>query len=63
MRLSLGLALLSVFTAMIPGVLLGVLAAWRGGFADRAVGAVSEAPSWRLPGTAAGADADGDRAR
>lgn len=43
LRLSLGLALLSVFTAMIPGVLLGVLAAWRGGFADRAVGAVSEA--------------------
>lgn len=43
LRLSLGLALLSVFTAMIPGVLLGVLAAWRGGFVDRAVGAVSEA--------------------
>jgi peptide/nickel transport system permease protein len=43
LRLSLGLALLSVFTAMIPGVLLGVLAAWRGGFIDRAVGAVSEA--------------------
>ena len=43
LRLSLGLALLSVFTAMIPGVLLGVHAAWRGGFADRVVGAVSEA--------------------
>lgn len=42
LRLSLGLALLSVVTAMVPGILLGVLAAWRGGFIDRAIGAVSE---------------------
>lgn len=36
-RLSLGLALLSVATAAIPGVLLGVLAGWRGGWVDRAL--------------------------
>lgn len=42
LRLSLGLALLSVVTAMVPGILLGVLAAWRGGFIDRAIGALSE---------------------
>ncbi|BCQ44377.1 hypothetical protein ERHA55_19040 [Erwinia rhapontici] len=29
-RLSLGLAFVSVLSAMIPGILLGVLAAWRG---------------------------------
>jgi peptide/nickel transport system permease protein len=43
LRLSLGLALLSVITAMVPGVLLGVLAAWRGGYVDRAVSSLSEA--------------------
>lgn len=43
MRLSLGLALLSVVTALVPGVVLGVLAAWRGGFVDRLIGSVSEA--------------------
>lgn len=43
LRLSLGLAALSVMTAMIPGVLLGVLAAWRGGLTDRAVSTLSEA--------------------
>lgn len=43
LRLSLGLAMLSVVTAMIPGVLLGVAAAWRGGFVDRMIGSVSEA--------------------
>ncbi|MBB4955219.1 peptide/nickel transport system permease protein [Agrobacterium vitis] len=43
LRLSLGLALLSVFTAMIPGVLLGVAAAWRGGVIDRLIGSFSEA--------------------
>jgi peptide/nickel transport system permease protein len=36
-RLSLGLALLSVATAAIPGLLLGVLAGWRGGWVDRAL--------------------------
>lgn len=43
LRLSLGLAGLSVLTAMIPGALLGIAAAWRGGLIDRAIGAVSEA--------------------
>ncbi|MCF1469317.1 ABC transporter permease [Agrobacterium vitis] len=43
LRLSLGLAGLSVLTAMIPGALLGAAAAWSGGFVDRAIGAVSEA--------------------
>ncbi|THF49291.1 ABC transporter permease [Allorhizobium terrae] len=49
MRLSLGLAGLSVLTAMIPGALLGIAAAWRGGFVDRAIGSVSEA-FMALPG-------------
>lgn len=35
LRLSLGLALLSVVTAGIPGTLLGILAAWKGGWPDR----------------------------
>lgn len=35
LRLSLGLALLSVLTAGIPGTLLGILAAWKGGWTDR----------------------------
>lgn len=34
-QLSLGLALLGVVTAAVPGVLLGVLAGWRGGWVDR----------------------------
>jgi len=42
-RLSLGLALVSVLSAAIPGILLGVLAAWRGGAVDRAVGLLSDA--------------------
>jgi peptide/nickel transport system permease protein len=37
LRLSLGLAFLSVLTAAIPGVLLGILAAWKGGIVDRAL--------------------------
>ena len=28
---------------MVPGVLLGIAAAWRGGFLDRMIGAISEA--------------------
>jgi peptide/nickel transport system permease protein len=43
LRLSLGLAFLSVFTAMIPGVLLGVLAAWSGGIVDRVISGISDA--------------------
>ncbi len=42
MRLSLGLAVLSVATAGIPGVLLGILAAWRGGWTERALGALAD---------------------
>lgn len=42
-RLSLGLALVSVLSAMIPGVLLGVLAAWRGGRVERSVSLLADA--------------------
>jgi len=42
-RLSLGLALVSVITAAVPGTLLGLLAAWRGGWVARAVGAIADA--------------------
>jgi len=42
-RISLALALLAVATAAIPGTALGVLAAWRGGWTDRAVGALAAA--------------------
>ncbi|RCS21737.1 ABC transporter permease [Phyllobacterium salinisoli] len=42
LRLSLGLASLSVITAMIPGLLLGILAAWRGGLIDRVVSGLSD---------------------
>lgn len=48
-RLSLGMALLSVATAAIPGVLLGVVAGWRGGWTDRLLGSVSDA-CLALPG-------------
>ncbi|MBK0004458.1 ABC transporter permease [Erwinia sp. S38] len=41
-RLSLGLALVSVLSAMIPGILLGVLAALRGGIVDRGIGLLSD---------------------
>jgi len=35
LRLSLGLALLGVLSAALPGLALGVLAGWRGGWTDR----------------------------
>lgn len=41
-RLSLGLALISVVTAAIPGVLLGILSAWKGGLTDKCLGLVAE---------------------
>ncbi|GEO40817.1 ABC transporter permease [Skermanella aerolata] len=41
-RLSLGLAVLTVLSAAIPGTLLGIAAAWAGGIADRALGIVSD---------------------
>lgn len=42
-QLSLGLALMAAVTAAVPGVLLGVLAAWRGGRAERALVMLSDA--------------------
>lgn len=42
-RLSLGLALLSVVTAALPGALLGVLAARAGGWTDRLLSAFADA--------------------
>ena len=42
LRLSLGLAFLSVLTAAVPGVLLGILAAWEGGIVDRALSVLGE---------------------
>jgi len=42
-RLSLGLALLSVITAALPGALLGVLAAHAGGWTDRLLTAFADA--------------------
>lgn len=41
-RLSLFLALLSVVTAGIPGTLLGILAAWRGGWTDRLLSTLAD---------------------
>jgi peptide/nickel transport system permease protein len=41
-RLSLGLAVLTVLSAAIPGTFLGIAAAWAGGIADRALGIVSD---------------------
>lgn len=41
-RLSLGLALVSVATAAIPGVLLGILAAWKGAMTDKCLGLLAE---------------------
>jgi peptide/nickel transport system permease protein len=43
LRLSLGLAVLGVLSAALPGLVLGVLAGWRGGLADRALVVVSDA--------------------
>jgi peptide/nickel transport system permease protein len=42
-RLSLGLALMGVLTAAVPGVLLGVVAGWRSGWADRLLVVLSDA--------------------
>lgn len=41
-RLSFGMALLTMLSAAVPGLLLGVLAAWRGGVAERALVALSD---------------------
>ncbi|MGR3711850.1 MAG: ABC transporter permease [Shimia sp.] len=42
-QLSLSLALLSVLTAGLPGTLLGIAAAWFGGWTDRLLGAFADA--------------------
>lgn len=42
-RLSLGMALLSVASAAVPGVILGVIAGWRGGWLDRVLGSMADA--------------------
>lgn len=41
-RLSLGLALVSVVTAAVPGVLMGILAAWKGGITDKCLSLLAE---------------------
>lgn len=41
-RLSFGLALLTTLSAAVPGVLLGVLASWRGGWVERGLTALSD---------------------
>nr|WP_253389595.1 ABC transporter permease [Methylorubrum extorquens] len=41
-RLSFGMALLTMLSAAVPGLLLGVLAAWRGGVTERALVALSD---------------------
>lgn len=48
-RLSLGMALLSVTSAAVPGVILGVIAGWRGGWLDRVLGTLADA-CLALPG-------------
>lgn len=48
-RLSLGLALLSALAAAIPGMLLGLLAAWRGGLVDQLLVMLADAVM-SLPG-------------
>lgn len=42
-RLSAGLALVSVVCAAVPGTLLGIAAAWRGGWIDRALSLLADA--------------------
>ena len=42
-QLSLSLAFLSVLTAAIPGIVLGIMSAWLGGWADRLAGLLADA--------------------
>lgn len=48
-RLSLGLALIGVVTAAVPGVLLGMVAGWSGGWVDRGLSLLADAV-FALPG-------------
>jgi peptide/nickel transport system permease protein len=43
MRLSLGLAVLCVLAAAVPGTALGILAAWKGGWTERVLVALADA--------------------
>lgn len=49
-RLALSLALVSVLSAATPGVLIGLLAAWRGGWFERMLTALAAAGSKRQTG-------------
>lgn len=42
-QLSLSMAVLSVLSAAVPGTILGLLAAWRGGWPDRGLSALADA--------------------
>ena len=42
-QLSLSMAVLSVLSAAVPGTVLGVLAAWRGGWFERGLSALADA--------------------
>lgn len=42
-QLSLSMAVLSVLSAAVPGTILGLLAAWRGGWLDRGLSALADA--------------------
>ncbi|MBW3811989.1 ABC transporter permease [Aeromonas hydrophila] len=48
-RLSIGLSLLTVACAAVPGMLLGIVAAWRGGWLDRSLGYLTDT-MMALPG-------------
>ncbi|WP_445156595.1 ABC transporter permease [Halomonas sp. E14] len=48
-QLSFAMALLSVASAAVPGVILGVVAGWRGGWLDRVLGSLADA-CLALPG-------------
>ena len=48
-RLSLGLALISIVSAVIPGVLFGVIAGWKGGAVDKVISLMADAVA-ALPG-------------
>jgi peptide/nickel transport system permease protein len=48
-RLSVGLALLSVISAVIPGIFLGVVAGWKGGRVDKIISLLADATA-ALPG-------------
>ena len=42
-QLSLSMAVFSVISAAVPGTMLGLLAAWRGGWLDRGLSALADA--------------------